>query len=687
MALWASASLSIPLVLPDAMAAVQGAHPEDQRAPDVDAAQLHSYRLDAPTYAALVSDDRFDDNGEHFNAVTPTRRWPTQPQLVAMLRPMVDVDFPTHDLFVAALKAGRCGVLSQLMQMRPTPRGGAAVAAGPDPCAPGPGPLGDENVSVLDQLPAPLTAEHAYQQLLPAAVRNLIVTSARQLHSTPPLRPTLWLPTDACQCAPSPPKSELYAWATPWGSTAQQQAVADGPPHAGLVPPPPWQRVLDFGVYTRVNWFGAVLGGNTSTAELLMPDTLTAQRTQLAQLTRQYSGGIDLVVYRRDWQALLSRSAADLALYQTSAAQQIIKQLDAPMPLPRWHRLLLPFLREPARAFDGVTLFFDQTPRAGDQYFDAYDAFFEGFVKALTKALQASGHPYRLNFVLPADDMGETGVYNFRRLMGFIAAAERPRPGTDGPTAPSGDGLAAAPGLQRTSSSKQVDLEPLTPLVGTTDIEVYVIPLLSAPTTTSKKQLRERIDRSEKVKGPDRVYLLRSLVPMLLRPGSERLADAQQSLLRQFDDDLAYMKWNFGGTSLWETPTDPADPIDAELITKLGNRYGASGPGPARWCPWVCPHRMGWRLALQTLVAMGMVAAGAWWWRGFLRRPPRGAPRWFRICLWACGLTVMLVAAALVTCDPGLASVRAHSTLLFALFALTAVYGGFRLVRTSKRWS
>ena len=76
---------------------------------------------------------------------------------------------------------------------------------------------------------------------------------------------------------PSPgAEANLHKLNVPEGFNVEVYAEVPGARQMTAVaadaPPPPWQRVLDYGLYTRVNWFGAVLGGNGSSEVRVWPE-------------------------------------------------------------------------------------------------------------------------------------------------------------------------------------------------------------------------------------------------------------------------------------------------------------------------------------------------------------------------------------------------------------------------------
>lgn len=150
--------------------------------------------------------------------------------------------------------------------------------------------------------------------------------------------------------------TQMHGCVSYWDSSLQQKAA---PRQAGETRPEaasgpavaqPAKRELDFSLITRVSYFGASLN---DAADFDLP----------AAVARQ---GADLVICRRDWDRLLKKTPQDLARFRQMAARNAVALLDAsaasPASTPPW--LLLPFWRETTRAYDGITVFFDNAPRS-----------------------------------------------------------------------------------------------------------------------------------------------------------------------------------------------------------------------------------------------------------------------------------------------------------------------------------
>jgi hypothetical protein len=475
-----------------------------------------------------------------------------------------------------------------------------------------------------------------YLRQLPPELEERIVRQVRRLHAPEHVATTAWRATEGCGCAPDKfvLGEEVHGLAPYWGTAAG--------------------REIDFGVIMRLSYLGVVLDDD---AALVMPEAVAGQGAELARVAHRHNASTNLVIYRRDWDGLLGRTPEQLRNFSQTAARRAVALLDTAAPADpddRLQPLLLPFLREPAWAWDGITVFFDDVPATTGAGGDAYGRFFASFVADLTEAMQRSGRAYRLNIVLPAQALDEQGSYNFARLMKIKKSAERPQ---------------ADPGAYA---------KVRTGYTGTSDIVVNFVVLLPEPTAESKKALRARLDASDTVKGMDRDVLLRSLLPLLLPPAATPPPWPLETPETQFDADLAYAKWNFGGVALWGPPGGPGD---ATTMAQVGENFRPEREALDGLCRWVCPNRVALRLALQAGVAVGAIALGVCW----LRAPPSRRRRAVgRVGLWVGGVPTLALAAALLKCDPLLAPWKPGTPSPLAVLLLLILAGGVAVIRRRK---
>ena len=353
----------------------------------------------------------------------------------------------------------------------------------------------------------------------------------------------------------------------------------------------------------------------------------------------------------------MNRPETTLQSLAKQSARNAIKLVDARLgeaePMTGWQRmvdtlqqrLLLPFWREEVYAYSGITIFFDAAPQT-DTLGGKFRTFFKAYVENLITEMQQTRRAYRINIVVPGDRTNDDGgVYKLQDLMGYVHAAE-PR-----------------------QTSKGVDVKEKGAYKGTTDLTVEYLVLMSDPMTDTKKVLRAKIDQSDPVKGADRVAFLASVVPILQLPPIEKPPWGKQQSIVQFDDDLAYMKWNYGGVAMWEPPgTGGGDKADN---SKLDHYFHADKRYFSNLCDFVCVNRMPLRLLLQTLVLLGALSIAlfalncdARQWIG---------KHWVALCLGGGGATAVL-ALAMLDCDPSLQSLSQSNMPLIAVTVVFFLY-------------
>ena len=261
-------------------------------------------------------------------------------------------------------------------------------------------------------------------------------------------------------------------------------------------------------------------------------------------------------------------------------------------PSPGLSVLLPPFWREGHWAFSGLTVFFDNAPPAGTEAGRRYAVFLKAFMAKVIEKMQAKRRAYRLNLVVPAEQLSDEGAYGFLRLLRWVQAAES----ADAARLHDGDQLSEI-------------------YAGTTDIEMRYIVLMRDPATLSKKDLRSRFDASIDVHGDDRVALLRRTLPMLQRPPAVERPDwLHVSSERQWIDDLAYLKWSFNGVALWEPPS--SDDVYPWMQVHLQETFRPAGLSGPRWQQWladgICLQRMPLRLGWVAMLVLGSLAILLW---------------------------------------------------------------------------
>lgn len=653
-------------------------------APPVERDVPSTWRLDAADIEKLARGDA-DGVDPHAPAsedgapVSTEARPPPAPspltakQWNGMLGALVGVDYPTEAHFRKVLRIAHCAYYHELLAVAArerTSKGPHRVAAPPfdcdeaqkvrDPTSHQPAAVGKARTAEEKAVQAALTED--FIKLLPLKQEDEAVAKARKVHRLRKDFSPQWQAKPGCGCVPPARDEEVYGFVSYWG-TADQQGTPPAPADTEKDPdkPGPEARETDFSLFSRISYFGAMLN---DLAGYDMPIEVKALGHQLAVVAQRHGVQVDLVVHRNDWSLLDGRTDAQIAKVAQRAAENLMPVLGEPHgKLAFGQSLLLPFWRQENMPFSGLTIFFDNLPAQGSEAARKFRVFQRAFVLGVIaqmqgeqKSLRRQG-PLRLNVMVPdhlIDEDDKEGLLTFAEMIAFIEQAERPVAG------------------------KKVEIKDRAHYAGTTDITLNYIVLLSDRTTTTKKALRARLDQSSQVTGTRRVVLLESLVPMLLRPTAARALWGPDEPGQQFSDDLAYLKWSFGGAALWELPST-AKP-DLPLMNALESQFRLDKRRASKLCDVVCPRRIALRLGLQGLVALGAVAIALW----FLSCEVRNLGRAYLRFLVLGGVVTVSLALLLLECDPALHDLNETNWPLFALVAAVFAAGLYWSLRSRR---
>lgn len=447
---------------------------------------------------------------------------------------------------------------------------------------------------------------------VPTTLREAIVKAAQRRHDYKLTRPQQW-EGGKCGCRLDDLTGELYGFAPFW--------------HEGATP-----QKMDFSVLTRVGYFALPFDAFGNLPE---PLQWSAAHADFIRVAHDHGTGVDLVLHRNRWDALLKLSDERLDHIAREVPRNAVRMIRTPMT--GWRATLernLPFFaREPLMG-DGITVFFDELPTDADGAAAqrSFQRFFDTFVLALIEEMRRNGEPYALNLVIPAQAMGR-GPFSFAVLAEYIKKAEEPL---------LEDGQIGKGGVDYRSR---------------TNLTLRFLVPMPDPVTRSKRELRARIEEAPSLHGNDRRVFLRKVIPMLAADGRD---------MRQLGDDLVYFQDNFAGAAFWPVPPR-GTPFGNALNVKLRKVYrqvDASDASPV--CRFVCPRRWLLRLAFELLAVVGVVSLGAY----ALDCRVRRLGRKYLVFLFAGAVPAIGLGAALLSCDPALAAWRADNALLVILVML-----------------
>lgn len=562
---------------------------------------------------------------------------PSAEQLSAMLAPLLDIEYPTRALFVQAVQAARCGYY-QAHVADAARKKGVAVDAKCPPDVP-PAPPATASKARRTVFPSPAAAAAApqpridalplhqfYAELMPPDLLELVIAEATLHHPLGDAIELAWS-GNGCGCVVPMPGDQVYGFFPFWHATKDVQAV-------------------DFSLFSRISAMGAVLNDDGAYG---LPAHWRESAPGFVQEARRHGTKLDLVIYRRDWGALLALPEARLSAFSRRAAANAVAIADARVDesFLGLKPLLARFWNEPAHAYDGITVFFEDSPADPDGSL-RFARFFRGFMLDLIAEMQRSGRAYRLNVAVPDHLLADEGPYAFQQLLDYIERAELP------------------------GTSKGVESAHKLRYKGTTDIVVEYLVLLGEPTTVRRKQLRAKIDATPALQGHRRIAFLESAVPLLFHARGEKPAPLSPDEADRLDQDLAYTKWNFGGVGFWPLPVATIG-SGAGVRTLLERNYAAPDASLDAVCALVCPNRGPLHLLLELLLLATLAALAVFAWNCRVRR----LGRVYLLFLWGGALATVLVAFALLSCDPALASWRESNVFLYVLIALLFAAGMF----------
>jgi hypothetical protein len=568
-------------------------------------------------------------------------------QLATMLKPMLNVDYPTRSLFAAALDARVCAHAAALTERvaLDTRQNAPDAEQWRQRCATawqGPAPKTPPQLSE-----APVKWQDLPATLMPARVRAWLIEQAMQPHDATIVTAPPWSGT-GCNCLVGPTSGAVYGYVPNWSD----------PKHG---------PALDFGLYERLMGYAQPFDDDGNITPL-RPD---AAQLDFLRAAHRYGSKLDVTIYRRDWQFLLRLPEAQRRRVAEQVARQAVRMIDVPLDQyeRRWEDRI-PGLASDSHIGDGITLFLDQAPIPGDPRYAAFDDFRHRLIQTLITEMRRGKRHYTLNLMFPAGDLvpalrhvddiakpastpaaapakgrpaatpaaapAPAGAsWTFGRLLDYLVQAEDP-PYQDGR-------IMAGPGGYRSQ----------------TNVTIRYIVALPEPTTFSKKALREAVEASPDLAGTNRAIVVRRIVP---------LVSVGSAGVRQMNDDMAYFNDNFGGVALWPQPA--ADAATAQVVeATVRSTILADETREGAVCNLVCNWR--WALRAMFWVLLGVALVSLLLFLFSCRVRALGHP--FQLYLAVAWIVPAVIGGLLLRCDPDLASADFSKRLLFAVLAVVFV--------------
>lgn len=546
-----------------------------------------------------------------------------QQQLQAALADLLDVEYASASQFSTALTQQARATCLRLVVAAATAAGkrepGLAARAACDvPARAAPVPAA---ASATGAAPATLTPQQARDELLPPELLEQVTALALRRHTLDQARPVRWT-GQGCGCVLVERNNLVYGLLPFWHPGTDERPMQ-----------------VDFSAYERIAYLGAVLNGDGSVARA--PGLHDEHPDGLVRALR-HGTALDLAVYGSDWGPLLALQGTQREAALGRTVQELMHIVQQPLDAwwRPWVRHLLPGWPLPTHLYSGLTLYFQDMPPG-----EASNQWMVDLVNALVPRLEAADRGLTLQVVVPAAELSrEDGIARAVRLLELTGSIR-----------PSGDnGVGQGP------------RQALRPRVRT-----HLLVLLDEPSTDTKKALREDLDRSTRLQSHQRVDFMNALLPMMAHPAGDTPAPLSARQAFQFDADLAYYDWQYGGAGLWPV-VDAGRGAGAQV---MGLLHASFRDGERLWkerwnlthrvCKTVCPQRTGWRLLLNALLALGGVSLALFAFSCRVRAI--GLP--MVIWMWG-GLAVTgLVFWLLLTCDPALHNLSESNAPLVAMFS------------------
>lgn len=575
-------------------------------------------------------------------------------QLVTLIKPLLNVDYPTRALFTAALDTRVCAYAAALTSRvaLETSQNAPTADQWQQRCATawqGPPPKSPPQLSE-----APVKWQDLPATLMPPRVRAWLVDQAIQPHDATIGSPPPWSGT-GCNCLIAATSGAVYGFVPNWSDSKQ------GPK-------------LDFSLYERLMGFAQPFDDDGNVTPL-QPD---AAQLDFLRAVHRYGSKLDVTIYRKDWQFLLHMPEDQRRRVAEQVARQAMRMIDVPLRQyeTRWEDRL-PAVASDSHVGDGITLFLDQAPRPGDPRYAAFDDFRHRLIQTLIAEMRRSKRHYTLNLMFPASDLVPTlrKPDERVRLLPVSAAAATQRKGGAPASAPAAPAAANSdPGSAVWTFNRLFDylVQAEDPpyqdgriVVGAegyrsrTNVTLRYVVALPEPTTQSKKVLRDAVENTADLAGTNRAIVVRRVLP-LVSIGS---ADA-----RQMRDDMAYFNDNFGGVALWPQPA--ADAVTSQLVeSAVRSTMLAGETREGALCNVVCDGRWVLRAAFWLLLAIATISLALY----VVSCRVRALGRPYQLYLLVAGLVPLVIGGLLLRCDPDLASADLSNRLLFLVLAAVII--------------
>ncbi len=344
---------------------------------------------------------------------------------------------------------------------------------------------------------------------------------------------------DCTQCS-EPLKGLSYGFYPYWQASAKYQQ--DGLPTVN-------PALLDYSVFSHIAYFALAIDADGKfNSDLHLQHKISID--QFFNTLYTYNVKRDVVLYSNQWQSWgAGKSGSDGMNELNSFA------INHYQKLTQMHNQYLDY-----GGISGVTFYFDDyTSKADKTNIINYINLFNTQMQAAVKGGHAPKFDIKLMLGihgLETEELNIGGRIEQADANYFLSLSELFMVGND-----SVEGSFSKQQLTQLASGDVAGL--LKDNTAQPVVSSILVPLIEN-TSRYKKILRLQIE--EEFSGGARVKALSSIVPII---GRTELTERGEQSLKQFQDDVAYLKYNFGGIGLWNLPYTGVDENGKPLETNL----------------------------------------------------------------------------------------------------------------------
>jgi hypothetical protein len=358
------------------------------------------------------------------------------------------------------------------------------------------------------------------QMMNELTVSELIAAKAVKPFEKSRLSPVTFEILPGCTSCSAPFKGASYGFFPYWA--ASDEYVDLGLPNNRIA-------ILDYSAFTNIAYFALPIQEDGKIQDEMHLKNTTLLRSFFKTLTT-YNVKRDIVLYSSDWINWGSREGINVNGFAEDHYQFILEK----------HKQFLDW-----GGISGVTFYFDHY--TNEQNVDQLVKYIKHFKTQMQSSVNGrDAAVFEINLLLGiegletqdlqiGEKLDEYDNTYFAKLRDIILAEQELQ--EDGLTLTEITDV-----LDPQAESKE--------LTGAArSIVDHVLVIMDEPTSPFKKRLRMQIE--SEFSGGERVEALLSVVPIMNRTN---LIEDEEDAFIQFQDDIAYLKYNFGGMGLWNLP-------------------------------------------------------------------------------------------------------------------------------------